>query len=106
MATTAIQIEKDGKVERVYFMTVQKENGEVDVDIYKANEEWIPEGKPSIGYAPMGEEEYHKQLRQLATERGQFVPSYSTNLEWNPGYNPDDYDFDKLKNDINLNDAF
>jgi len=105
MATTALQIEKDGKIERIYFMTTPKENGEVDVDIFIADDDWIPQGTPSIGYAPMGEEQYHTELRVLAIEKNQYVPYQSTNPEWNPGYNPEDYDYDKLLEDTDLNES-
>lgn len=104
MAATAIQIDNNGTTERLYFMTIQKEDGTVDVEIYRANEEWIPIGTPSVGYAPMDEEEYHMTLRKAAHEKGQLDTSHCTHLEWNPGYNPDDYNFDKLETDTDWND--
>lgn len=82
--TTAIKIEKDGKTERMLFMTVPKSENEVDVDIFLCNEEFEPMGTPSLGYSPQNEETYHTELRKQAKEKGQFVPEFSTNSELNP----------------------
>ena len=85
MATTALRIMKDGIEHRLLFMTVPTPTG-VDVDIYPADEDFIPEGTASIGANNQQEHEYHIKLRKEASEKGQFVPEYSTNPEYNPGY--------------------
>lgn len=88
MATTALKIVKNGQEERLLFMTVPREDGRgLDVDIFKATDEFMPEGTPSLGISEMVDEaEYHKALRDNALKEGHFVPEFSTNPEWNPGY--------------------
>jgi hypothetical protein len=83
MATTALRILDKGQEKRLLFMTVASPTG-VDVDLYMANEEFVPEGKSSLGTSEMDEERYHRELRQQASAKGQFVPEFSTNEEWNP----------------------
>ena len=85
MGTTALKITNDGVEKRLLFMTVPTEHG-VDVDLYEANEEFMPIGKASIGASDKHEIEYHVELRKEASKKGQFVPEFSTNPEYNPGY--------------------
>lgn len=80
MATTAIKVQ--GK--NMLFMTAEKENGEVDVDIFLADDDFLPVGTPSIGYCDKSEEEYHKELREQANEKGHLIINFCTNPEWNP----------------------
>lgn len=84
MATTALTIE--GK--NLLFMTAPREDGNCDVDVYLANEDFMPTGTPSISAVKMDEETYHKDLRRLASEQGHFIKSFSTNPEWNADYLP------------------
>ena len=82
MATTALQITNtEGVVTKTKFMTVDRDFY-VDVDIYKCNDQFIPIGEPSMGVNERTEEVYHKELRQEAKKRGQYVPEESTNPEW------------------------
>ena len=83
MAVTAIQVDD----QKLLFMTVEAANreGSLDVDIHLADENFMPIGKPSLGHRDgLNEEEYHKQLRKEAKEKGHFVKDHSTNPEWNP----------------------
>lgn len=86
MATTAIEITRPDGANRLLFMTAQTEAG-LDVDVSLADGDFMPLGKTSLGISPkhVDEESYHRELRQQAHEKGQFVPDYSTNPEWNPG---------------------
>ena len=87
MATTAIEITREDGPNRLLFMTVQTQAG-IDVDVSLADADFMPLGTTSLGISPthQDEETYHRTLRQQAHEKGQFVPNYSTNPEWNPGY--------------------
>lgn len=87
MATTAIEITREDGPNRLLFMTAQTEAG-IDVDVSLADGDFMPLGKTSLGMSPKhsDEESYHRSLREQAHEKGQFVPEYSTNPEWNPGY--------------------
>lgn len=91
MATTALCITEDGAKKRLLFMTVPTSTG-VDIDVYIADEEFTPIGNPSLGANTLSEPEYHTKLRKEASEKGQFVPDYSTNPEYNPGYKPEDHE--------------
>ena len=84
MATTALKI--DGH--NMLFMTAPREDGNCDVDVYLADDSFMPMGQGSISAVKMTEEVYHKDLRRLASEQGHFVKDFSTNPEWNPGYLP------------------
>lgn len=88
MATTALKIVKNEQEQRLLFMTVSRQDGRgLDVDIFKADNEFMPEGTPSLGVSEIVDEaEYHKALRANALQEGHFVPEFSTNPEWNPGY--------------------
>ena len=87
MATTAIKITREDGPNHLLFMTASTEAG-IDVDVSLADGDFIPLGTTSLGISPkhQDEESYHRTLRQQAHEKGQFVPDYSTNPEWNPGY--------------------
>ena len=84
MAATALRIPKDGKDVNMFFMTVPRENGGLQVDIFLADEEFIPQGQPSFGHSDLSEEEYHKQLRAEADMKGHLVKDFCTDPEWNP----------------------
>lgn len=91
MATTAIKTTKNGKELNTLFMTVQRPDGNCDVDIYPANENFEPLGTASLGVCIKNEESYHKELRKQALEHGHFVPDFSTNPEWHPSYAEKEY---------------
>jgi hypothetical protein len=83
MPCTAIKFQKDGRDVRLKFMTVI--NGEqLDVDAFACDENFIPVSGPEMTTMLMDEEEYHRNLRKDAHERGHFVKEESTNPEWNP----------------------
>lgn len=84
MPCTAIKIEKDGKIQRLKFLTVAHEIY-TDVDIFECDEDFIPRGNPAMGVDKRLEDEYHIELRKEAARWGQYVPEESTNPEWNPG---------------------
>lgn len=84
MSTTALKIQKDGQETRLLFMTTPTKTG-VDVDIFMADEEFIPVGSASIGVSQLSEDVYHTKLRVEAKERGQLVEEFCTDPEWNPG---------------------
>ena len=86
MATTALTIKTEDVTKNLLFMTVQREDGICDVDIFLCNENHDVMGTPSLGVANKTEEDYHKELRLDASAKGHFVPEHSTNPEWNPGY--------------------
>lgn len=83
MATTALIIND----QKMLIMTVARENGVIDVDIFLGDDDFLPTGTASLGMCPQSitEEEYHKTLRAQAHEKGQYVPEASSNNEWNPG---------------------
>lgn len=84
MAVTALKVtDENGTEQRMLFMTVQKESG-VDVDIILADENFEPYGNSSLGVSKLNEEEYHTQLRKESSEKGHFVPDFSSHPEWNP----------------------
>ena len=72
--------------QNLLFMTATRKDRTdvVDVDIFVADEEFLPTGTPSIGISEHTEENYHRELRKQAKEKKQFVPEHSTNPEWNP----------------------
>ncbi len=92
MATTALKITKNGVEERLLFMTVPRKDGKgLDIDVYLADDEFMPKGTPSLGISEQVDEgAYHTALRSEAEKRNQFVKDFSTNPEWNPGYKPEE----------------
>lgn len=84
MATTALRIDNNN----LLFMTATRPDGHCDVDVHLADENFSPIGTPSLSAVKMTEEEYHKDLRRLASEQGHLIKDFSTNPEWNPGYLP------------------
>lgn len=94
MATTALKLENPGQDSvRVKFMTVYieapaKDGNDtklfLDVEVHLCDEEFIPQGRTSKTVQDRSEEEYHKDLRKQAAEKGHFVAEESTNPEWNP----------------------
>lgn len=86
MALTSIEMNwKDGSVRRLQFYTEQHETG-LYVAVQICNENWKPVGEAAETTDTREESVYHKELRETATEKGEFVAQYSTNPEWNPGY--------------------
>lgn len=85
MATTALKILNRGVESRMLFMTAPTPTG-VDVDVYSADENYLPFGSTSLGVDPRDEATYHIELRKQAIEHNHFVPDYSSNPEWTPGY--------------------
>lgn len=102
MATTALIFNTDNKTQKLLFMTVDKGTGTIDVDVFAADDDFLPVGTPSIGVSEHASDEaYHKSLRHFASENNQFVPEHSTNPEWNPGYvEPKDSDYDQVQGDL------
>ena len=98
MATTALRIKSEDNSEtKLTFLTSQVGESVIVVNIYRTDDEYNPVGTGSISVAQFpSEEDYHRELRKQAHEKGQFVPDYSTNPEWNPGYvepTSDGYEF-------------
>ncbi len=50
--------------------------------LYEADDTYKPTGNPHYSVDERSEEEYHKALRKDAKEREQYIPSFSTNPEW------------------------
>jgi len=94
MATTALKVENPGEeIVRVKFMTnpieVPAKDGNgtkvfLDVELHTCDEDFIPKGRTSKTVQDRSEEEYHRDLRKQAAEKGHFVAEESTNPEWNP----------------------
>jgi hypothetical protein len=97
MATTTLKIKTESDEQKLMFMTAETGENIIVVTIYKTDDEYNPTGTGSMSVAQYPTEEaYHKDLRKQASEKGQYVPEYSTNPEWNPGYvepQDDDYEF-------------
>lgn len=97
MATTALKMEVPGQEPvRIKFMTTLIEapakdgNGTkvfLDVEVHLCDEEFIPKGRTSKTVQDRSEEEYHRDLRLQAAEKGHFVAEESTDPEWNPVIN-------------------
>jgi len=79
MAATALNV--NGK--KVLAVTTKDEIGLV-VQLYNTEGEFSPTGEPESCVRSETEEEYHRNLRKDAKEKGHFVKEYSTNSEWNP----------------------
>jgi hypothetical protein len=83
MPCTAIKFKKEGRDIRLKFMTVP--NGDhLDIDVFACDDNFIPVAGPEMTTMLMNEENYHRNLRKDAHEKGQFVKEESTNPEWNP----------------------
>jgi hypothetical protein len=90
MPVTAVRTKtKTGEEMRLQFITIPSENGLL-IDIYMCDPEFVPTGKPEHLIEEVDEVEYHKKLREAATEAAEFEPGYSSNPEWNPGYVDDE----------------
>jgi|APGre2960657404_1045060.scaffolds.fasta_scaffold28243_3 hypothetical protein len=102
MATTALIFKTDNKIQKLLFMTVDKGNGVIDVDIFTADDDFLPVGTPSVGVSEHASDEaYHKSLRHFASENNQFVAEFSTHPEWNPDYvEPINSDYDQVQGDL------
>jgi hypothetical protein len=97
MPVTAIKI---GEV-RLKFMTIPMEpvvsedgttsKSFTSIELYQCDANFMPMGTASTSIHDSDQETYHKKLRLESLEKGHFVPEESTDLEWNPDYNPDNY---------------
>jgi len=85
MPLTSIKLDWNGTERRLQFITEQHETG-LYVAVQACNEEWKPVTPPTETTDVRTEEVYHRELRLEASKQGNFVPQYSTNPEWNPGY--------------------
>lgn len=56
------------------------------ISVFDGENDFLPQGRPEIFIKEIGQEEYHRTLRIDAVKKGHFVPRYSTNPEWSPGY--------------------
>ncbi len=83
MAATALKI----KGHETFITSVPTANG-VDLDLHVTGKDFkpIPGVAPALGYDERNEETYHRELRLHYHKEGCFVPEFSTNPEWNPGY--------------------
>lgn len=97
MATTTLKIQEEDKLVTLMFMTrPHTKEGFLAVDIFVADENNMPIGKPSFGYAPGTEEEYHRKLRKDSYDRHNYTKdtaANSTDPEWNPWYVEDNGQF-------------
>ena len=92
MACTGLEFpskEEGGENKRLKIMTQETEHGML-VSYYACDAEFIPEGEAEITVSEKTEEEFHRDLRAQADEKGHLVRRESTNPEWNPGYTPSD----------------
>lgn len=101
MPVTSVEIlQKDGSKSKLQFWTQQFPTG-IFVGVRKCDDDWNPVGEPAETTDPREESAYHKELRQAAHEKGQFVAQFSTNPEWNPGYKePEDGNQDAVQSDL------
>lgn len=58
----------------------------LNIEVYLCDENFIPQGTTSKTIMDRDEEDYHRDLRKQAHEKGHFVPEESTDPEWNPNY--------------------
>jgi hypothetical protein len=82
MPCTALQIEKEGKINRLKFIT-QQQPGFLELLVYLCDEDFKPVGNPEHSAHELSEEHYHRDLRKASKEKGHYVPEESTNPEWN-----------------------
>jgi hypothetical protein len=86
MPQTALKINDKNVV-----IITQQFDEELSINAYSADHNFIPLGEPILSSLKINEEEYHKTLRADANTHGHYVKGYSTNPEWNPDYNPEEY---------------
>ena len=86
MPATTLWITDEVRDIKMMFITQSFEESEITVNIYKCDDDFIPRGEPVTRELHGSEEDYHKNLRKDAFEKGHFVSGHSTNPEWNPGY--------------------
>lgn len=86
MPQTALKINDKNVV-----IITQQFDEELAINAYTADHNFIPLGEPILSSLKINEEEYHKTLRADANAHGHYVKGYSTNPEWNPDYNPEEY---------------
>lgn len=86
MARTSLRIETPDGVKYVQFETIPYTTGLV-VHYLECDSNFIPTGTADAAADKRSEEEFHRELREAASERGQLITSHSTDPEWNPeGY--------------------
>jgi hypothetical protein len=86
MAITALSIPvQEGLVQHLMFSTIPTQmNPEVlGVTIYQCNEEFVPQKVLQTTIDKRSEEQYHTELREVASKKNHFVKGHSTNPEWN-----------------------
>jgi len=83
MAATALEVTNGQKVVTI---TTTTDNG-LYISLYQADENYKPIGVPEeFGNPATTEEQFHKNLRKEANEKGHYRPRFSTNPDWNPEY--------------------
>ncbi len=90
MPVTSLEI-VDKTIKKIQFITTSIDSL-LEVEIYLCGENWNPISKIGRSIDDRSEEDFHKQLRKDASEKGQLVKKYCTDPEWNPDFNPDLYE--------------
>lgn len=85
MAFTTIEIPSEQGPRRLMFATIAPTENEkqIVVTVLACREDFTPFKQIQNTVDPRTEEEFHKQLRKDASEKGHFRKQYSTNPEWN-----------------------
>lgn len=85
MPITCIKLKTKEGDQNLMFTTVPSARIEnvTEVTIYICDDEFVPQAKLQETMDKRTEEEYHRELRQEATIRNQFINQHSTNPEWN-----------------------
>lgn len=86
MPQTALKIN-----DKCMVIITQQFDNELSINAYSTDHNFMPLGTPIVSSLSINEEEYHKKLRSDAHAHGHYVKGYSTNPEWNPDYNDDEY---------------
>lgn len=86
MPATTLWIVQEDKEYKMMLITQQYGENDFTVNIYGCNDDFIPSGEPLTKDLIGKEEDYHRNLRKDASEKGHFVSAHSTNPEWNPDY--------------------
>lgn len=86
MPQTALTIKDKNMV-----IITQQFDEELSINAYTADHNFMPLGEPIVSSLNINEEEYHRKLRSDAHAHGHYVKGYSTNPEWNPDYNAEEY---------------
>lgn len=85
MPCTALKLNKEGVEYKIKFIT-QQQPTYLEILVYYCDDKFIPIGIPEHNASEKLEEDYHKELRQESSKKGDFVKEQSTNIEWNPDY--------------------